>query len=71
VTSALGRELVSTQSICEIRTQFLTESTLLAVIGGVVGVLAAAAATTVYPSSKSWAVVIPIEAWSGGIAWPS
>ncbi len=26
------------------------------------------AATAVYASSQSWAVVIPVEAWSGGIA---
>lgn len=52
----------------QIRTQFLAESILLAVIGGVVGVLAGAAATAVYASSKGWAVVIPAEAWSGGIA---
>lgn len=31
---------------------------------------AGAAATAVYANSKSWAVVIPIEAWSGGIASP-
>lgn len=52
----------------QIRTQFLAESILLAVIGGIVGVLAGAAATAVYANSKSWAVVIPAEAWSGGIA---
>jgi putative ABC transport system permease protein len=52
----------------QIRTQFLAESILLAVIGGLVGVLAGAAATAVYAGSKSWAVVIPVEAWSGGIA---
>jgi putative ABC transport system permease protein len=52
----------------QIRTQFLAESILLAVIGGVVGVLAGAATTAVYASSKGWAVVIPVEAWSGGIA---
>jgi len=52
----------------QVRTQFLGESILLAVIGGVVGVLAGAAATAVYASSKSWTVVIPVEAWSGGIA---
>ena len=52
----------------QIRTQFLAESILLAVIGGVVGVLAGAAATAVYAGSKSWAVVIPVEAWLGGIA---
>ena len=52
----------------QIRTQFLGESILLAVIGGFVGVLAGAAATVVYAGSKSWAVVIPVEAWAGGIA---
>ncbi len=52
----------------QIRAQFLGESILLAVIGGVVGVLAGAAATAVYASSRNWAVVIPVEAWSGGIA---
>jgi putative ABC transport system permease protein len=62
----LRRALGATQG--QIRTQFLAESILLAVIGGVVGVLAGAAATAVYASSKSWAVVIPVEAWSGGIA---
>jgi putative ABC transport system permease protein len=52
----------------QIRTQFLTESILLAVVGGVVGVLAGSAATAVYAASKGWAVVIPAEAWSGGVA---
>jgi putative ABC transport system permease protein len=41
---------------------------LLTTIGGVVGVLVGIAATAVYASSKSWGVVIPLEAWSGGIA---
>ena len=62
----LRRALGATKA--QIRTQFLAESMLLAVIGGVVGVLAGAAATAVYASSKSWAVVIPVEAWSGGVA---
>ncbi|HEY0361058.1 MAG TPA: ABC transporter permease, partial [Solirubrobacteraceae bacterium] len=62
----LRRALGATKQ--QIRSQFLAESILLAVIGGVVGVLAGATATAVYASSKSWAVVIPIEAWSGGIA---
>jgi putative ABC transport system permease protein len=30
-------------------------------------VLADAAATAVYAGSKGWAVVIPAEAWSGGV----
>ena len=62
----LRRALGATRS--QIRTQFLGESILLAVIGGVVGVLAGAVATAVYANSKGWAVVIPVEAWSGGIA---
>jgi putative ABC transport system permease protein len=62
----LRRALGATRA--QIRTQFLTESILLAVIGGIVGVLAGAAATAVYANSKSWAVVIPAEAWLGGIA---
>jgi putative ABC transport system permease protein len=61
----LRRALGATQG--QIRTQFLAESILLAVIGGVVGVLAGAAATAAYASSKNWAVVIPIEAWLAGI----
>ena len=62
----LRRALGATKS--QIRTQFLAESILLALIGGVVGVLAGIAATAVYASSKDWAVVIPVEAWAGGIA---
>jgi putative ABC transport system permease protein len=62
----LRRALGATQG--QIRTQFLGESILLTTIGGVVGVLVGIVATAVYASSKSWAVVIPLEAWSGGIA---
>ena len=62
----LRRALGATKS--QIRTQFLGESILLAAIGGIVGVLAGAIATVVYASSKHWAIVIPTEAWTGGIA---
>jgi putative ABC transport system permease protein len=62
----LRRALGATRS--QIRTQFLGESILLALIGGVVGVLAGTVATAVYASSKGWAIVIPVEAWMGGIA---
>jgi putative ABC transport system permease protein len=62
----LRRALGATKA--QIRTQFLAESILLAVIGGVVGVLAGIAATAVYASAKGWVIVIPAEAWSGGIA---
>src|SRR4051795_1520351 len=62
----LRRALGATKS--QIRSQFLGESILLALIGGVVGVLAGIAATTVYAGSKHWSVVIPAEAWIGGVA---
>jgi putative ABC transport system permease protein len=62
----LRRALGATKS--QIRTQFLSESILLAGIGGIVGVLAGAVATVIYASSKHWAIVIPVEAWTGGIA---
>jgi putative ABC transport system permease protein len=62
----LRRALGATRA--QIRTQFLSESILLALIGGLVGVLAGVAATAVYAGAKGWAVVIPVEAWSGGIA---
>jgi putative ABC transport system permease protein len=61
----LRRALGATQA--QIRAQFLGESILLAVIGGVVGVIAGIVATAVYAGSKDWAVVIPVEAWAGGI----
>jgi putative ABC transport system permease protein len=62
----LRRALGATRS--QIRSQFLGESILLAAIGGVVGVLAGTIATVVYASSKDWQIVIPVEAWAGGIA---
>ena len=62
----LRRALGATRN--QIRTQFLAESILLAVIGGIVGVLAGAMATAVYASTKNWAVIIPAKAWMGGIA---
>ena len=62
----LRRALGATKG--QIRTQFLTEAVLLAAIGGATGVAAGALATVVYASTKRWATVIPVSAWSGGIA---
>lgn len=62
----LRRALGATKG--QIRTQFLSESILLAVLGGAAGVLAGIVATAVYARAKGWAVVIPVEAWAGGLA---
>jgi len=62
----LRRALGATKG--QIRTQFLAESILLAVLGGAAGVLAGIVATAVYAGAKGWAVVIPVEAWAGGLA---
>ncbi len=51
----------------DIRIQFLSESILLALTGGVIGVLAGITATGIYAHAKGWAVVVPAQAWAGGI----
>ena len=51
----------------QIRSQFLAEAVTLALLGGTVGVGAGVGATVVYAKLKNWAVVIPVEAWLGGI----
>jgi putative ABC transport system permease protein len=61
----LRRALGATRG--HIRTQFLTEAILLALIGGVAGVLAGAVATAAYAHHKGWATVIPADAWAGGL----
>jgi len=62
----LRRSLGATKA--QIRTQFLSEAILLALIGGAVGVCAGAIATAVYASTKHWTIVIPTTAWAGGLA---
>lgn len=62
----LRRALGATKG--HIRVQFLSEAILLALLGGVVGVGAGAAATAVYATTQHWSVVIPIQAWAGGLA---
>ena len=61
----LRRALGATRG--QIRSQFLAEAILLAVLGGAAGVTAGALATTVYASTKGWATVIPTLAWGGGL----
>jgi putative ABC transport system permease protein len=60
----LRRALGATKG--HIRTQFLAEAVLLALLGGTVGVAAGALATAVYATTKHWAVVVPTVAWAGG-----
>jgi putative ABC transport system permease protein len=62
----LRRALGATKA--QIRGQFIAEAIMLALIGGAVGVAVGALATAVYASTEGWAVVVPLEAWAGGIA---
>jgi putative ABC transport system permease protein len=61
----LRRALGATKG--QIRIQFLSEAILLALIGGVAGVLIGGVATAIYATSKGWAIVIPPVAWAGGM----
>lgn len=62
----LRRALGATRT--QIRTQFLSEAIILALLGGAAGVLTGALATLIYASGRGWSTVIPAEAWAGGIA---
>jgi putative ABC transport system permease protein len=62
----LRRALGATRG--HIRIQFLAEAILLALFGGIAGVAVGALATTIYASTKGWAVVVPTVAWAGGFA---
>jgi putative ABC transport system permease protein len=61
----LRRALGATKG--QIRIQFLAEAILLALAGGAAGDSAGAAATAVFAHAKGWAVVIPPDAWAGGL----
>jgi putative ABC transport system permease protein len=62
----LRRSLGATKG--QIRTQFLAEAILLALLGGAVGVAAGATSTVVYAHIKHWTAVVPTTAWAGGLA---
>ena len=62
----LRRALGATRG--QIRTQFLAEAILLSLAGGAAGVAIGAAATAVYARGHREAVVIPPQAWAGGLA---
>jgi putative ABC transport system permease protein len=61
----LRRALGATKG--QIRIQFLAEAILLALAGGAIGDIAGAAATAIYAHAKGWPIVIPTEAWAGGL----
>ena len=61
----LRRALGATRG--QIRAQFLAEAILLALAGGAAGDIAGAGATAIYAHAKGWAIVIPPEAWAGGL----
>jgi putative ABC transport system permease protein len=62
----LRRALGATRG--QIRIQFLSEAILLALLGGAAGTGAGALATAIYAHAKGWSVVVPTEAWAGGLA---
>jgi putative ABC transport system permease protein len=62
----LRRALGATRG--QIRAQFMAEAILLSLAGGAAGVAIGAAATAAYAGSHGDAVVIPPDAWAGGLA---
>jgi putative ABC transport system permease protein len=61
----LRRALGATRG--QIRVQFLAEAILLSLIGGAAGVVIGAASTAIYAHAHHEALVIPTEAWAGGL----
>ena len=62
----LRRALGATRG--QIRIQFVSEAILLSLAGGAAGIIAGAAATAAYARGHGETVVIPPEAWAGGLA---
>jgi len=62
----LRRALGATRG--QICAQFLAEAILLALAGGAAGVILGALATAAYARGHKEAVVIPFQAWAGGLA---
>ena len=62
----LRRALGATKG--QIMIQFLAEAIMLALAGGGGGVILGVISTAIYAHVKGWAVVIPPEAWAGGLA---
>ena len=62
----LRRALGATRG--QIRAQFLAEAILLSLAGGAAGVIAGTVATAAYARGHDELVVIPPQAWAGGLA---
>jgi putative ABC transport system permease protein len=62
----LRRALGATRG--QIRIQFLSEAILLSLAGAAAGIIVGAAATAAYARGHGETVVIPPEAWAGGLA---
>jgi len=62
----LRRALGATRG--QIRAQFLAEAIMLSLAGGAVGVVVGAAATSLFAHAHGEEVVIPPDAWAGGLA---
>jgi len=62
----LRRSLGATRG--QIRLQFLAEAILLSLTGGAAGVTIGAATTAIYARGHHELIVIPAEAWAGGLA---
>jgi putative ABC transport system permease protein len=62
----LRRALGATRG--QIRAQFLAEAIMLSLAGGATGVLLGAVAVTAYARTHAETVVIPTDAWTGGLA---
>jgi putative ABC transport system permease protein len=62
----LRRSLGATRE--HIRTQFLTESLLLSLLGGGAGIVLGSAVTAVYASAQGWPTVVPTWAVAGALA---
>jgi len=61
----LRRSLGATKG--QIRGQFFAEALILSLLGGAAGVILGTAATAIYATTKTWAIVVPPVAVAGGL----